>query len=135
MIFSNTCNFSAVTAVLLLMPLSWPFVLCFSCRVATWMYRLYLAALGGMVVAATCLPSSQQGIVADIYRYSVPPDFDADILEQDAAYGGVTGTESFLFKSSGHVSVAEAQRQIGSSGSADVQGCCSPRPLSDIAFD
>ncbi|XP_037580730.2 uncharacterized protein LOC119463980 [Dermacentor silvarum] len=136
MIFSSTCNFSAVAAVLLLVPLSWPFVLCFSCRLATWMYRLYLAALGGMVLAATCLPSSQQDIVADVCRYSMPPDFDSDILEQDNAYGGVAGSDSFVFKSSEHVSVAEALRQkSGSSGSPEVRGCCSPRPLSDVSFD
>ncbi|KAL3227225.1 hypothetical protein MRX96_024192 [Rhipicephalus microplus] len=70
MIFSSTCNFSAVAAVVLLTPLSWPFVLCFSCRVATWMYRLYLIALVAIVAFATCCPSRRQDLVNDMYRYS-----------------------------------------------------------------
>ncbi|KAK8786897.1 hypothetical protein V5799_023330 [Amblyomma americanum] len=101
MIFSSTCNLSTPAAIIILAPLSWPFVLCFSCRLATWMYRLYLAALVFMVVAATCLPN--RDAVADVCRYSVPPDFDTDLLEQDER-GAV------VFKSSEHVSVAVAKQ-------------------------
>ncbi|XP_037508651.2 uncharacterized protein LOC119385216 [Rhipicephalus sanguineus] len=113
MIFSSTCNFSAVAAVVVLTPLSWPFVLCFSCRVATWMYRLYLIALVAIVAFAICYPSRRQGLVNDLYRYSVPPDFDADILEEEPSHGcrGVASADSLGFKSSEHVSVAEAKRQ------------------------
>ncbi|XP_075726636.1 uncharacterized protein LOC142768523 [Rhipicephalus microplus] len=133
MIFSSTCNFSAVAAVVLLTPLSWPFVLCFSCRVATWMYRLYLIALVAIVAFATCYPSRRQDLVNDMYRYSVPPDFDEDILHEEPAHGSrsVVSSDSLGFKWSEHLSVAEAKRlNPGSSESPGVRGCCSPLPLS-----
>uniref|UniRef100_A0A131YFR2 Uncharacterized protein n=1 Tax=Rhipicephalus appendiculatus TaxID=34631 RepID=A0A131YFR2_RHIAP len=138
MIFSSTCNFSALAAVVLLTPLSWPFVLCFSCRVATWMYRLYLFALVAIVPLTICYPSRRQDLVNDLYRYSVPPDFDADILDEELSHGsrGAGSSDSLGFKSSEHLSVAEAKRQNpGPSGSSAVQGCCSPLPLLDPSLD
>ncbi|KAH8030612.1 hypothetical protein HPB51_010546 [Rhipicephalus microplus] len=103
---------SAVAAVVLLTPLSWPFVLCFSCRVATWMYRLYLIALVVIVAFATCCPSRRQDLVNDMYRYSVPPDFDEDILHEEPPHGSrsVVSSDSLGFKWSEHLSVAETKR-------------------------
>ncbi|KAH7963207.1 hypothetical protein HPB52_020068 [Rhipicephalus sanguineus] len=77
------------------------------------MYRLYLIALVAIVAFAICYPSRRQGLVNDLYRYSVPPDFDADILEEEPSHGcrGVASADSLGFKSSEHVSVAEAKRQ------------------------
>lgn len=132
MIFSSTNNMSALSMAVLLMPLSWPFVLSFSCRLATWMYRLFLVCLAALLLSATCLSTRQHDIVPDLCRYAVPPELDGDLFESGRLPGAVAESQAFVFASTEHVSVADAAARLKkeSSGStSEFEGCCSPRPL------
>lgn len=133
MIFSSTSNMSALTMAVLLMPLSWPFLLSFSCRLATWMYRLFLVSLAALLLSATCLSPRQHDAVPDLYRYAVPPELDSDLLENDQLPGaGSAESQAFVFRTTEHLSVADATAQLkrGSTGSSsEFEGHCSPRPL------
>ncbi|XP_077530980.1 uncharacterized protein LOC144143034 [Haemaphysalis longicornis] len=104
---------SALTMAVLLMPLSWPFLLSFSCRLATWMYRLFLVSLAALLLSATCLSPRQHDAVPDLYRYAVPPELDSDLLENDQLPGaGSAESQAFVFRTTEHLSVADVTSRL-----------------------
>ncbi|KAM7306251.1 putative cell division cycle regulator protein [Ixodes scapularis] len=92
MIFSGCCNFpTTLSAVVLLSPLSWPFVLCVSCRLATWLYRLFLAAFVFWCAFLVCSRSSigscwqpHRGGFPRLLSYSDPEPHESESLQSDS---------------------------------------------------